>query len=107
MIPLPYMPPTATESEIHDAHKMHVRDLMQQNQYVGLDRQWVRKYHAWAGHLSRLPRDRWASKALLEKNVTWWRQQQRNPEGHRHTRSRGNLSRWENALVRHADRHDC
>ena len=94
MIPPPYYPPDTPEDTLHDLHKQHIRETVTKHNYIGMDRMWVKKCYMWAGHVARLPGNRWASKALREKNVGWWRSQQQLPEGHRHTKRRGNLSRW-------------
>ena len=39
-------------------------------------------------------------------DVLWWRNQQKNPDGHRHTKTSGNLSRLENALIRYHPSHE-
>ena len=59
----------------------------------------------WAGHLARLPPPRLAKQALLTRNLVWWRRQQQNPQGFRHTKRSGNISRWENVLGRHHPHH--
>ena len=51
MIPPPILPPQATEFERHAAHKCLVRQTVRSQAYIGLDGQWVKKCHAWAGHL--------------------------------------------------------
>ena len=89
----------------HAAHKAHIRRILKIHKYEGLDRAWVRRYHSWAGHLSRLPPERWAKQAMLERNISWWREQQKLDTGYRHEKRRGNISRWENALSRHHPAH--
>ena len=106
LIKCPRLPPEATSQERYAAHKAHIRYTLKTQKYEHLDRVWARRYYSWAGHLARLPPNRLAKQALLTQNLAWWRQQQRNPEGHRHTRRRGNISRWENALGRHHPKHE-
>ena len=106
LIPCPPLPPDTDDATRFSTHKAHIRKTLADLQYEGLDRQWVKKYYSWAGHLARLPAHRIAKKAFLEKNLAWWRRQQQNPHGHRHTRRRGNISRWENPLGRHHPSHE-
>ena len=106
LIKCPPLPPDTPIPERCAAHKAHIRSTLKAHKYEHLDRAWARRYYSWAGHLARLPTTRLAKQALLHKNLAWWRKQQRNPEGHRHTKRRGNISRWENPLGRHHPKHD-
>ena len=83
----------------------HIRNLLGKLKHLLLDERWLCKWYSWAGHLCRLPADRWARKMQMFRNVDWWRAQQQNEQGFRHHQRRGNLSRWENILVRHHDAH--
>ena len=106
MIPPPQNShPDMTTSQKIEEHKAHIRSILQKHKYISADRTWVKRYHGWAGHISRLPPQRWARQMLEFKNVAWWRQQQQTDTGHRHTKTRGNISRWENALVRYHQDH--
>ena len=106
LIPCPKLPEDTPLNERFATHKKHIRDTLKAHKYEGLDRLWARKYHSWAGHLARLPPTRIAHQALHTKNLAWWRKQQAHPEGHRHEKRRGNLSRWENPLGRHHPNHE-
>ena len=89
----------------HQLHKAHVRETTQKLGYYGLDREWVKKFYNWAGHLARLPGDRWAQQAQKERPLKWWRHQQTLEGGARHRQRRGNISRWEAILERHHPQH--
>ena len=106
LIKCPPLPPQTDDNTRFATHKAHIRKTLQDHKYEGLDRQWVKRYYSWAGHLARLPPHRLAKKALHEKSLAWWRKRQQNPEGFRHVRRRGNLSRWENPLGRHHPSHE-
>ena len=54
---------------------------------------------------ARLPPTRWAKFMAEYRNLSWWRAQQSNPDGYRHTKTRGNISRLENALGRYHPAH--
>ena len=106
MIPPPQNShPDMTTSQKIEEHKAHIRSILQKHKYVSADRTWIKRYHGWAGHISRLPPERWARQMLEFKNVAWWRKQQQTETGHRHTKTRGSISRWENALVRYHQNH--
>ena len=89
---IPPVPGSDSQSDpnFHENHKSHVREVLRKEGYIGFDRTWVRRFHGWAGHVARLDDNRWAKRALLYKNILWWRSQQSNPEGHRHSKRRGN-----------------
>ena len=106
LIKCPNLPPETSPQERFEAHKTHIRQTLKDLKYEHLDRAWARRYYSWAGHLARLPPQRIARQALMTKNLNWWRQQQKNPEGQRHHRRRGNISRWENPLGRHHPKHE-
>ena len=106
MIPPPYQGEREmTTSQRIEEHKAHIRKTLRELNYVSIDRKWIKRHHGWAGHVVRLPTNRWARKLLFFKNVAWWRKQQQQEKGHRHNRTRGNVSRWENVLVRHHHLH--
>ena len=105
LIKCPRLPPETPPSERYAAHKSHIRATLKAHKYEHLDRMWARRFYSWAGHLARLPPQRLAKQALLAYNLAWWRQQQNIPQGHRHEKRRGNLSRWENPLGRHHPKH--
>ena len=106
LIKRPYFPQDIPDSEKHAQHKAHIRQTLEEHKYIGLDRTWLKKYHGWAGHLGRLDEQRIAKRAMRTQNVSWWKTQQANPEGHRHSKRAGNLSRWEGVLCRHHPCHD-
>ena len=106
LIRCPPLPPDTDLPTKFATHKAHIRTTLSDLKYESLDRKWVRKYYSWAGHLARLPPERLAKKALLTKNLAWWKKQQNTPSGHRHVKRRGNLSRWENPLGRHHPAHE-
>ena len=106
LIACPPLPPDTDKPTRFETHRKVIRDTLSALKYEGLDRQWARRYYSWAGHLSRLPNTRLAKQALSTKNLAWWRRQQQNPQGHRHTKRNGNLSRWENPLGRHHPKHE-
>ena len=101
MIPPPPGADRQKDPDFHEKHKHHIREILRQNQYIGFDRQWLKRYHGWAGHVARLGGERWARKLLDFKNIKWWRAQQQLKTGHRHSKRRGNISKWEASLVRH------
>ena len=105
MMPPPYLLEEASADERRKAHKTQVRKVTAEHQYIRIDRSWARNTSFWAGHAARLAPERWASKGLNEKDVKWWREQQTLTEGRRHTRTRGNLSRWEIFLRATAPKH--
>ena len=105
LIPCPYLAKDAPVSERCEAHKAHIRKTLKAHKYEGLDRVWVRKYFSWARTSCATPPERLARKALHTKSLAWWRHQQTLPQGHRHEKRRGNLSRWENVLGRHHPLH--
>ena len=58
-------------------------------------------YLNWAGHVARLPPERPLRQVISFRDVEWFRQEQRNPwRTFTHTHKKGNISRWENFLVR-------
>ena len=105
LIPSPKFPKDTPTAQRYEQHKSLIRTTLKTHKYEGFDRQWVRRYHAWAGHLARLPAERWAKRAMQERNLAWWRTQQAIPTGYRHHKREGNISRWENQLGRHHPNH--
>ena len=81
MIPRPYLPADTPDAQQHAEHKRAVRDTTQKEGYYGFDRAWIKKHHAWAGHLARLPASRWATHALHERNLDWWKNEQKKKKG--------------------------
>ena len=69
MIPPPHFPHNTPDDQKHELHKQHVRQTVHQHQNIGFDRKWVRKYFGWAGHLSRLPANRWAKHSTKETSI--------------------------------------
>ena len=106
MIPPPPEHRAQTTTEKIEAHQAHIRKILREKKHLTLDRTWLKRFYGWAGHVSRLPEERWAKKLLKFKSVSWWRHQQGLERGHRHTKRRGNVSRWENAIVRYHPRHE-
>ena len=94
------------DPDFHTNYKKHIRKTLHEHNYISMDRQWIKRYHSWAGHVARLEGKRWAKKALMFKNTKWWRAQQQMETGHRHTKTRGNISKWEGSLVRYHTDHD-
>ena len=67
MIPPPEGHDSKNDPQFFENWKTHIRKKLRENNYFGLDRQWIKKYHSWAGHVSRLSEERWAKKLLLHK----------------------------------------
>ena len=65
MIPPPPENDQQTVSQKIEAHKAHIRTILEQKQYLPLDRVWLKRFYVWAGHTARLPEQRWAKRALL------------------------------------------
>ena len=66
-----------------------------------LDSMYLTNYMTWAGHVARLPEDRPLKQVISFRDVAWFRTEQKNPwRTFIHTHKKGNLSRWENFLVR-------
>ena len=66
-----------------------------------LDHLFLTNYLKWAGHVARLPPERPLRQVISFRDVEWFRNEQRNPwRTFTHTHKKGNLSRWENFLVR-------
>ena len=86
-------------------HNRQINDTLREAKHEALDHKWLRRWTAWMGHLAKLPDTRWATILANFKNVKWWRQQQQNPEGPRHSKTRATLSRLENTLVRYHPAH--
>ena len=106
IIPLPqqyWQLPANTRNQIHNRI---ISQEIQNIKHESLDAVWIRRWGAWMGHLARLPKQRWASRLLVYRNIAWWRAQQKNPTGFRHVRSAGNLSRLENVLIRYHPQHE-
>ena len=104
LIPLPQhfwdLPP----DQRFQIHNRLINRTLKDIKHEQLDHKWLRRWTAWMGHLARLPSHRWAKILAEHKNVKWWRKQQQNPEGHRHSKTRASLSRLENTLIRY---HPC
>ena len=101
LLPCPHHLRHLATDQMFSEWDKYVKTTLAKNNHLPLDERWLIKWYGWAGHVSRLPADRWANQMQLFRNVDWWRQQQSLETGFRHHQRRGNLSRWENILVRH------
>ena len=82
-------------------HTRHVRRLIKEEGYQMLDYLWLARYWGWAGHAARLKTPNPAAYWISYHDVSWWREQQRNPKGRRHQGTAGNTSRWEDPIIRY------
>ena len=51
MIPPPHGHDAKNDPEFFENWKHHIRKILQENGYFGLDRQWIKRYHSWGGHV--------------------------------------------------------
>ena len=104
-IPLPKHFWDLSPEHRHQIHNRLINTTLTEIKHEKLDAKFLRKWTSWAGHLARLPEQRLARKLAQHKNVSWWRKEQQKPQGHRHTKTRGSISRLENTLVRYHPAH--
>ena len=101
LVPCPKALQDLPKDELFTKWDDHIKTSLEEAQHTSLDRQWLGRWHGWAGHVARLPHHRWALKTQQHRNIGWWRAQQRLQTGFRHHGRKAHLARWENALDRY------